>query len=111
MSNSRLLHMYGFSEESNSFDDAFIYPNIIKDTIKTYVKDATDAKIKLLDNHGFFDQGLEKILKCDTRLCTQHTTLTQEFWTNFGLILQFLGGNLVLKIGKICPKREQNSFA
>jgi len=56
MSNTRLLHMYGFAEENNEQDDAYILPQVIKDVVRDHNVDAVEAKIKLLDNHGFFDE-------------------------------------------------------
>ena len=57
MSNTRLLHMYGFAEENNDQDDAYILPQVIKGVLREHNLDAVEAKIKLLDNHGFFDEG------------------------------------------------------
>ena len=58
MSNSRLLHMYGFAEKGNKHDDVYIFPNVIKDVLQKHAVGAVDAKIKLLDSHGFFEEGI-----------------------------------------------------
>ena len=60
MSNSRLLHMYGFAEKENDADDAFLAPESIKKGIEEF-KDkipAIQAKLKLLEKHGFFEEGI-----------------------------------------------------
>ena len=57
MSNSRLLHMYGFAEEKNEFDDFHVFPDVIKEVIREENVEGVEAKIKLLDGHGFFDEG------------------------------------------------------
>ncbi|CAG5096188.1 Oidioi.mRNA.OKI2018_I69.XSR.g14509.t1.cds [Oikopleura dioica] len=58
MSNSRLLHMYGFAEEANDADDAYLSPESIESGIYEYESKipAIKAKIKLLQNHGFMDE-------------------------------------------------------
>ena len=57
MSNSRLLQMYGFTEEKNPYDDVYLPDDIIKAAIEKHEVEAKDAKIKLLDSLGFFSEG------------------------------------------------------
>ena len=57
MSNSRLLQMYGFTEENNPYDDVYIPDDVIKAAIEKHNVEAKDAKIKLLDSLGFFSEG------------------------------------------------------
>ena len=57
MSNTRLLHMYGFAEESNPYDDAHLSYEIIIKSIREHPIEAVDAKIKLMDSLGFFNES------------------------------------------------------
>ena len=70
MSNSRLLQMYGFTEEKNPYDDVYIPDDVIKAAIEKHNVEAKDAKIKLLDSLGFFSEGKFKYAEniCRTRL-------------------------------------------
>jgi len=60
MANSRLLQMYGFAEPANQHDDVHIEKATIIEAIKEMSGEdkceAADAKIKLLDSLGFFDE-------------------------------------------------------
>ena len=51
--------MYGFAEEANDADDAYLSPESIESGIYEYESKipAIKAKIKLLQNHGFMDEG------------------------------------------------------
>lgn len=57
MANSRLLQMYGFAEADNPHDDVHVLKDTIINVMKINNVDAVDAKIKLLDSLGFFDEG------------------------------------------------------
>ena len=61
MANSRLLQMYGFAEQANQHDDVHIEKATIIEAMKEMSGEdkceAADAKIKLLDSLGFFDEG------------------------------------------------------
>ena len=57
MANSRLLQMYGFAEAGNPHDDVHVQKDTIINVMKSNNVDAVDAKIKLLDSLGFFDEG------------------------------------------------------
>ena len=61
MANSRLLQMYGFAEADNPHDDVHIQKDTIISVMKSNNVDAVDAKIKLLDSLGFFDEGKSQI--------------------------------------------------
>ena len=60
MANSRLIQMYGFAEADNPHDDVHITKETITETITALGVDAHEAKIKLLDSLGFFDEGFLK---------------------------------------------------
>ena len=77
MSNSRLLQMYGFTEEKNPYDDVYLPDDIIKAAIEKHEVEAKDAKIKLLDSLGFFSEG-ELKSKSQSGRCTQNVW---EPWT------------------------------
>ena len=58
MANSRLMQMYGFAEANNPHDDVHIEKSTIIEAMKECDQcDAVDAKIKMLDSLGFFDEG------------------------------------------------------
>ena len=87
MSNTRLLHMYGFAEENNEQDDAYILPEVIKGVVRDHNVDAVQAKIKLLDNHGFFDEGLNSQSGCVSKFFVVRLSgedeLTEQFRSGF----------------------------
>ena len=57
MANSRLLQMYGFAEVDNPHDDVHIQKSVILKVLKENNIEAFDAKVKMLDSMGFFDEG------------------------------------------------------
>ena len=58
MANSRLLQMYGFAEAENPHDDVHIQKSVILKVLKANNIEAFDAKVKMLDSMGFFDEGI-----------------------------------------------------
>ena len=65
MANSRLLQMYGFAEAENPHDDVHIQKSVILKVLKANNIEAFDAKVKMLDSMGFFDEGIlqEKLIE------------------------------------------------
>ena len=54
--------MYGFAEEANDADDVYLSAESIESGIYEYESKipAIKAKIKLLQNHGFMDEGIHR---------------------------------------------------